>query len=196
MQKRGPAVKKALLDAAARSYRARGYQATSVDAIAKEAGVSKATLYAHFGNKEGLFRATVRDFVTPLLRLLPQAAPVDDLRAELISFAQQFSTILMTPEKVAWDRMMVATAKQFPALAQDYFSAGPQRALEQLAQFLKAQHKAGGLEVPDPEFSAEMLCGMLFGARMMRNLISPAVSAPDQSRIERTIDAFIKVHTS
>ena len=45
----------AILAAAARLFMARGYATVSMDAVAKEAGVSKATLYAHFTGKEALF---------------------------------------------------------------------------------------------------------------------------------------------
>ncbi len=195
MQKRGHAVKVVILEAASRAFRDRGFRAASVDSIAKKAGVSKATVYAHFGNKEGLFKATVCAFIEPILETMPSVAPVADVRAELIRFALTLQSVLMTPEKVEWDRMMVATAKQFPNLAQDYFRSGPQRALSQLAAFLKSQEKSGTLEVPNPDDSAEMLCGMLFGLEILKNLILNQPTITERSKVERTIDAFLKVHT-
>jgi len=194
MQKRGQAAKNAIVDAAADAFREEGYRAASMDAIAQKAGVSKATVYAHFESKDTLFQATVRRFVTPILKLLPGADPVEDVRAELIHFAETFSEILLTPEKADWDRMMVATSKQFPKLARSYFEAGPQKALNRLAKFLKAQEEAGNISVPDPEFSAEMFCGMLFGTRILRNLILSESPPTDPTRVHRSVDAFLKVH--
>ena len=194
MQKRGEAVKKAIVDAAARAFREKGYRSASVDFIATGAGVSKATVYAHFRNKEELFKATVLDFVTPLLQLLPPARPVEDVREELIRVAGAFSLALLSSEKVEWDRMMVSTAKQFPNLAATYFEAGPQRAMTGIAKFLQIQHENGKLHVPDPEFSAEMFCGMLFGTRILRNLISPQQTSLDLDKVHRSVDAFLKVH--
>lgn len=196
MQKRGEAVKKVIVEAASQLFREDGFRAASVDTIARRAGVSKATVYSHFKNKEGLFKATVTDFVTPILARLPEPKPVEDVRTELIKFAEAISQVLMTPEKVEWDRMMVGTAKKFPELARDYFEAGPQQAFGRVAEFLKAQEKAGTLTVPDPDFSAEMLCGMLFGSRLMRNLIAAQPSPPDRIRLHKTVDAFLKVHSS
>src|SRR5215470_20138922 len=50
-----------VLSAAKRAFLAGGFGAVSMDAIAREAGVSKATVYAHFGSKEDLFGAVVAD---------------------------------------------------------------------------------------------------------------------------------------
>lgn len=195
MQKRGTAVKKVIVEAAAQSFRNEGYRATSVDSIARKAGVSKATVYSHFTNKDGLFRATVQEIIGPILELLPAARPVADVREELVRFAENFSAALMTPEKAEWDRMIISTAKKFPELAESYFKSGPARGMNHLARFLEAQNQEGKLEIKDPEFSAELLCGMLFGTRILRNLICPDRKPFDRHKIEMIIDAFVKVHT-
>jgi TetR/AcrR family transcriptional regulator, mexJK operon transcriptional repressor len=195
MQKRGQAVKDVIIEAASRTFRDVGYKSASVDSIAKTAGVSKATLYAHFSSKEGLFKAIVSDFVKPFLEVMPPPEPVPDVREALVRFADTIFSVLITPEKLEWDRMMVATAKQFPNLAQEYFRAGPQRALSQLADFLKSQEQAGVIEVPDPDFSAEMLCGMLFGTKILKRLIGNQPVHHDRPTMEKIIDAFLKVHT-
>ena len=195
MQKRGQAVKEAMIEVASRAFREKGYRAASVDWIAREAGVSKATVYAHFSNKEGLFKATVREFVGPILKLVPKAEPVQDVRAELLAFGEKIHKVLLAPEKAEWDRMMVAISKQFPSLAQDYFNAGPARALSQLADFLRVQSESGRLKVTDPEFSADMLCGMLFGTKILRNLILNGCKPFNREQLEKTVDAFLKVHS-
>jgi TetR/AcrR family transcriptional repressor of mexJK operon len=62
-RKEGPPASKAesILAAAKRSFLAAGFGAVSMDAIAREAGVSKATVYAHFAGKEELFGARWSD---------------------------------------------------------------------------------------------------------------------------------------
>src|SRR5574341_357855 len=50
----------AVLMAAARSFLKHGLEGTSMDAIAREAGVSKLTVYSHFRNKEALFKEVIR----------------------------------------------------------------------------------------------------------------------------------------
>ena len=194
MQKRGQAVRDAIVEAASQTFRQKGYRATSVDTIARAAGVSKATLYAHFQNKEGLFKATVREFVGPILRLMPKAEPVTDVRAELLGFGERIHQAMLNPEKAEWDRMIVAISGQFPNLAKDYFEAGPARAFHQVSEFLRVQNDSGRLKVADPSFSADMLCGMLFGTKVLRNLIFNESAPFNRDHLEKTVDAFLKVH--
>ena len=60
-----------ILAAAERAFLASGFGAVSMDAIAREAGVSKATVYAHFAGKEELFGAVIaRCQRAPLWRVL------------------------------------------------------------------------------------------------------------------------------
>jgi AcrR family transcriptional regulator len=56
-----------LLSAALDLFVERGYLATRLDDVAKNAGVSKGTLYLYFTNKEDLFKAVVRENVVPVL---------------------------------------------------------------------------------------------------------------------------------
>ena len=57
----------AIMDAAMLLFPSRGYDNTSVDAIAQAAGVSKLTVYSHFVDKEGLFAAAVTECCAQLL---------------------------------------------------------------------------------------------------------------------------------
>ena len=50
----------AILEAAKRLFSDQGFDGASMDQIAAEAGVSKLTVYSHFGDKEALFSAAVR----------------------------------------------------------------------------------------------------------------------------------------
>ena len=50
----------AVLEAAKNLFVSRGFEGTSMDAVAAEAGVSKLTVYSHFGDKDTLFKAAVQ----------------------------------------------------------------------------------------------------------------------------------------
>lgn len=54
-----------LLATACAAFLERGYDAVSLDAVAREAGVSKETIYRHFADKEALFRAAVEGLREP-----------------------------------------------------------------------------------------------------------------------------------
>ncbi len=55
-----PVARDRLLDSASELFYRRGITATGVDAVVAAAGVSKPTLYAHFGSKEGLLAAVLK----------------------------------------------------------------------------------------------------------------------------------------
>jgi AcrR family transcriptional regulator len=54
-----------ILEAAAGLFTTRGYERTSISAIAAQAGVSRAAIFWHFGNKAGLFEETCRRLLGP-----------------------------------------------------------------------------------------------------------------------------------
>src|SRR5271165_4975999 len=99
-----------------------GYERTSVDAIAAEAGVSKRTVYSHYGDKENLFllvlretydvmRDRVRDIVDRNLR------DVDDLRAALTACIREIvRTITRAPERATLVRLLISEAPHFPVI--------------------------------------------------------------------------------
>ncbi|GAB3216537.1 TetR/AcrR family transcriptional regulator [Mycolicibacterium hippocampi] len=99
IRRRGRSLQKrlAILEAARALFISDGYELTSVDAIAARAGVSKRTVYDHFGDKEGI-HAAVLDGVTAKLTVTVQAALEEelaagcDLRAGLLAFARRVAT--------------------------------------------------------------------------------------------------------
>src|SRR5438309_11639457 len=91
-----------ILRGARRAFLAGGFGAVSMDAIAREAGVSKATVYAHFAGKEQLFGAVIahlseRRFVGFSLEALDPA----DIEASLMTIAAGFLDLVLSPEALA-----------------------------------------------------------------------------------------------
>ena len=76
--KRSLRTREAILDAAGKVLAEHGYEATSLDLIAAEAGVTKATIYYHFDAKESIYAAVV-------LRYLQRA--FDSLNAAVDRYA-------------------------------------------------------------------------------------------------------------
>src|SRR6201994_998251 len=63
-----------LFDAAARVFARDGYASASAEAISREAGMSKATFYEHFANKEECLLSLVDESVTEVLRAMDEVA--------------------------------------------------------------------------------------------------------------------------
>jgi AcrR family transcriptional regulator len=88
---RGEATRGQLIAIATRMFADRGYEDTSIEAVLREAGVSRGSLYHHFASKEALFEAVAEDVETKVGEQTLAAAsgigaPVAALRAGFLAW--------------------------------------------------------------------------------------------------------------
>jgi TetR/AcrR family transcriptional regulator, mexJK operon transcriptional repressor len=107
-----------ILEAARALFLSEGYGATSVEAIAQRAGISKRTFYARFDDKADVFEAVLHDVVESLrpARGLP-LLPSDGLEASLTSLARVMLAAALMPDALALHRLIVGESARFPRLA-------------------------------------------------------------------------------
>ncbi|MCI0518189.1 MAG: TetR/AcrR family transcriptional regulator [Woeseiaceae bacterium] len=112
-----------IAEAALAEFSAKGYDAARVDDVAKRAGVSKGLLYLYFRTKEELFKAVIRNFVSPRVRALADGIRDTDLSAEqflrgpFLQFAKQ---IPKSPVRKLV-RLIVAEGPKHPDLIEFYW---------------------------------------------------------------------------
>ncbi|MDI5976780.1 TetR/AcrR family transcriptional regulator [Amycolatopsis magusensis] len=148
---RAEAKQAAILDAAEALFVSDGYELTSVDAISARAGVSKRTVYDHFGDKQTLFRSVLgrtNDAVVASVRAAIDEELVDgrDIRDALLGFAQKVTTEMFpTSHYVTFRRLssQVPVAPRLPEAARDE----PERMLEERFAKFAAD---GRLQLTDP----------------------------------------------
>ena len=127
-----------VLAAAKRAFLANGYGAASMDMIAREAGVSKATVYAHFAGKEELFGAVIgRECERYFARFSAGELDPRDVRSSLAVLGRRFLDLVLSPDAIALHRIIVAEVTRFPALGQVFWQAGPERERMQIEGFLR-----------------------------------------------------------
>lgn len=191
--RRGEAKREVILDAAERCFLTDGF-AVSLDRIAAEADVSKQTIYSHFGNKEGLYRAVALRRKWPVHEALRADIPV---REALFRFGLALLEKVTAPETVRLHRLLVGQVSQFPDLARIHHEIGPQRSLEGLADYLRPLVAAGRLDVEDAELAADHFFGLLLGTTRQRLLFGamPSPSTDDNRRVaERAVAAFCRAY--
>jgi len=151
-----------ILAAAKELFTSLGFGATSMDAIARTANVSKATLYAHFSGKEELFAAMVSNECRAQSRLL-LAPDADDreLTEALREISRNYVALLLSPPAVAIFRVIVAETARFPDLGRIFFESGPNQMRRTLSDFLAKAVERGRLDIEDSWRAAEHLIGML-----------------------------------
>lgn len=172
-----------------------------MDAICDTAGVSKATLYNHYQNKEALFSDVVREIVDRIAGEWLSAIEDDaltltskeDLRRTLTTFAQHSLTSLMSPEYLALVRVVIADLRQFPQLGEIYRAAGPEPAMRRFASFLDHARKKGLVEFADPFIAARLFIGSILSYTLMDGLlVAHEPHIPPAEQVEAIVDLFMR----
>jgi AcrR family transcriptional regulator len=145
---RGEVRRQAFLAAAREVFLEQGFEAANVNDVVRLAGGSMATLYAQFGNKEGLFLAVARDQHEQLVAAMTPTC-VDHLPVEkgLQVIGEQFITALLKPDSLSFFRIIVGEGRKFPQLLQRYISAAANRTRDVVANHIR--HTAPDIANPD-----------------------------------------------
>ena len=196
--------KRAQMLAASRAlFMAQGYGAVSMDAVARAAGVSKATLYAHFSSKDQLFATIIGDACRRNIAdegFVPsvEIASVDDLRATLIRLGQRMIRFFLEPDSLAIHRIVIAESARFPELGQAFFDNGPAQVRRLLGLWLSQQTQAGWLNAPDSATAAEQFVALVRGGIYMRASLNlppdPLRPGPEES-VRSAVDMFLKAYS-
>ncbi len=145
-----------ILDIATALFLGDGFGATSIEAVAKRAGISKRTFYHRFNGKEMLFEAVVRRMIE---RWMPpfDVALLDapSLAAALRRSAAHILKIALTPEALALHRMVIAEARRFPELARILHELGAAAGIERIAREFDRRIAAGEMRPINSRFAAE-----------------------------------------
>lgn len=187
----------AILESAKQLFVEQGYAGTSMDAIARSAGVSKLTLYSHFGHKDDLFQQCV---VSKCEEHAPDTLydPASNLplRQRLLSIGAAFVDLLFSEEAVKFFRMMAGEARQTGKLGRLFHAAGPQRTLDQFDELLAAAVRNGELKVRDRQRAGNHFFSMLRGDHHMR-VIMGEQRPPDSELRKHTadvVDVFLSAY--
>jgi TetR/AcrR family transcriptional regulator, mexJK operon transcriptional repressor len=192
-RKEGPLASKAesILAAAKRSFLAAGFGAVSMDAIAREAGVSKATVYAHFAGKEELFGAVIgRECERYFARFSAGELDPRDVRASLTVLGRRFLELLLSPNAIALYRIILAEVTRFPVLGEVFWRAGPERQRVQIEAFLKSATASGTLALSDTRLAAEQFVSLVRGDVQLRHALRLEAGA-DQRGIGAAVEGAV-----
>ena len=175
------ALRESFLAVALESFLEKGYAATSIEAIARDAGVAKITIYRQFDNKEALFREVVHRAVGNA-RDNMQATLVQggaDERQVLLDLVERMYLGATDPKTLALLRLVIAEAVRFPELAKSLYAENSY-VLAPVVDYLSDAHRKGKLHIPCPELAAVQLSTLAFGG--VRFFISKPLAGPEERR--------------
>jgi TetR/AcrR family transcriptional repressor of mexJK operon len=180
-----------ILAGAATVFAEDGYEGASMSRIAREAGVSKGTLYNYFDGKAALFSAYVeRECSINLARVFDFTETDGDPAATLRAIGLRMMRMMLSELALAIYRVVLAEAAKFPGLAETFYEAGPARAIRHLADWIAEQTRAGRLAVEDPGFAAEQFFALSQTRLALRCRLRLEACA-DDAQIERVVDAAV-----
>lgn len=162
----------AILAAAEQAFLAAGFGAVTMDAIAREAGVSKATVYAHFAGKAELFGAVVEHLSERRFGgFSAEALDPRDIAASLTTIAERFLDLLLSREAIALNRIIIGEVTRFPVLGEVFWEAGPAQTRIQVEAFLRRAAAVGSLDIADARLAAEQFLALARGEIHQRSLL-------------------------
>jgi AcrR family transcriptional regulator len=176
-----------IYEAARHEFAGGGYAATSMETVARRAGVSTKTLYRLIPNKAALFEGMVSDrldrFVSEVNLRAGDGTDIEEaLCAALIACAD----LALDEEVIELQRMVLQEAGTFSDIAGTFYRNAIQRTVVALADWLRMQQKRGLIELDDVVEAAGMLLGMVTSAPRRAALFG-RVPLPSRSQIEARV---------
>jgi AcrR family transcriptional regulator len=186
------AKRRQIIDGARAMFLAQGFDAASMNDIARAAGVSKGTLYVYFKDKGELFEAIVEQECQAQAEGIFQLDHDDhDVEAVLTRLGNAYVRFLCRPEKAQAIRTVIAIAERMPELGRKFYETGPARGIGKLAAYIEAQVAAGVLVVEDCEIAAAQLMEAC-QAMIFKSMVFNFATAPSPERIERVVRVAVR----
>lgn len=180
-----------ILSAARLEFLEHGFSGTSMDAIARSAAVSKATLYAYFPSKEALFSHLVEIECKQKAIELPAPDLDNGLVPALETLCRHFVGYFLTRESAAFFQTVSNERCRFPELCQLYFTSGKKTVLDFVAAYLERAKARGLLAFDDANIAAEQLLNLAVSELPLRVALGLELRNP--AEYEKIMQAGIAV---
>ena len=182
-----------VLDAALSVFVARGFAATKVDDIARQAGVSKGTVYLYFPSKEALLEGIVQRAMAPIAdSAAPDLAQFEgDPRLPIAMVLHMLCKTLGQPDKIDILKLILREAMNFPAIAEMYRRHVLDKMVPALTGLLARGVEQGHLRPVDPELTIRSVVGPLIAHIALSEIFD--IRPSDGMALERLVENHIDI---
>lgn len=185
------AKRRQVLEGAREVFMSAGFDAGSMNDIARAAGVSKGTLYAYFDSKVALFEALIREDRghQPERNAMFPADEPDPARA-LAIYGRALVAHVTRSDALTQARVVAFAAAKFPRLGRTFYEAGPEFGVRTLKSRLEAFVAAGTLEIADTTLAAKQFIDLCLGD-VLKRLLFMVVTSLSEEEIGLTVDSAV-----
>lgn len=171
------AIERAIREAATQAFLSTGYEGTSMEAVAAQAGVPKSTLYKRFPDKRALLRSVLSERVSAWREMQRAHGPDDDLESRLKRLAVDIVRHATTPEVQAFWTLVSAAWSRPDETGERQAAIGYTRMIARLEQEIRQFGPRSGVVARDPRQVAVTLMAMLSG---WIEYVAPTSARPDE----------------
>ncbi len=192
--------RRAIVAAAREIFLKHGYDA-GMDLIAEAAGVSKVTIYNHFGSKEQLFTEVISEAFEQALgdapgQALSGLADDGDLCETLTAVARGWVAGITRPEVTDLRLLVIGTSRRFPDLARKWLERSPQRFAPVIASALRDLSRRGDLDVPDPDLAVIQFYALTVYPHIIRSMFGISLDQrATEDLLTSGVDMFLSYYT-
>ncbi|KRA42130.1 TetR/AcrR family transcriptional regulator [Devosia sp. Root635] len=182
-----------VLDAALSVFVAKGFAAAKVDDIARQAGVSKGTVYLYFPSKEALLEGIVQRAVSPIAdRAAPDMAQFEgDPRVPITRLLHMLCGVLTQADTIAIPKLILREVMNFPAIAEMYRRNVLDKVVPVLTGLIARGIAQGYLRPVDPELTIRSVVGPIIAHIALSEIFD--IRPIDGLAMERLVENHIDI---
>ena len=189
-----------ILCSASRLFMEHGVQGTTMEQIAREAGVSKLTLYRRYPDKNTLFTAILNDkcrqyLPEDIFEVSPGAQPSDALTRLGTSLLE----LITSNDAVDLNRVITTESAHNPQLTAQFYASGPLRTKTRLIEMMSSLKSSGAVKIDDPTLAAEMFSALIVGSELIKccNMnIGPRPNITQiQAYVQKAVTFFLRAYS-
>ncbi|NYZ63409.1 TetR/AcrR family transcriptional regulator [Luteimonas deserti] len=191
----------AILAAAERMFLQQGFEGVSMDQIAAEAGVSKLTVYSHFGDKDTLFTEAAAAYCEQQMPAsVFEPASGTPIRQRLMEVAEAFFAMIGSPEAIAGHRLLCTPQMVEKRLPQRFWKSGPERVQAAFAELLRRRVETGDLDIEATrvDTAAAQFFVLLKGDLHQRMVFdcddAGTCAAQRRAHLDASVDMFLRAY--
>lgn len=181
-----------IFETAIRMFLRYGYNNTSMDDVAKEAGVSKQTIYNNFVSKLNILKLIVNNESKKYFKDIENVEITsENFELLLEKFCRNFLSLVADPKLAAIHRIVISEIQNNPEISKTFFLTGPEKTYAVLEEFYRQAQEKGLIKIKSPKKMADLTISGLKGKYYLELLFGVREEVSSKE-LEEHLDTTLK----